>query len=154
MVNTNAASIGVFPLSNEEGMTHSGTAMVVTNILLSAMVKAAIVLLADVDTDEGVGRMVNSLETAKKFAENPEDDLELVFDGTGTRWIPELENEDHDFHDLYAAVEGDASACTFCSDAFGVADAVGESNVPLVDEYDGHLSIEKLVKEGYEVLTF
>ncbi|WP_435362038.1 DsrE family protein [Haloarchaeobius sp. DFWS5] len=118
------------------------------------MVNAAIVILAGIESGTDLGRLVNGLETAKEFSEHPDDEVELLFDGAGTRWIPELEDPTHDFHDLYTAVKDEATACPFCATAFGVADEVETACVRTPDEYDGHRSIRTLVAEGYEVLTF
>jgi hypothetical protein len=93
------------------------------------MTKAAIVILAGTDGHANLGRLVNGLEAAREFAENEEDELELIFDGAGTQWIPELEDEESDYHELYAAVKDEASACDYCSDAFGVDDAVQDAGV-------------------------
>jgi hypothetical protein len=118
------------------------------------MAKAAIVVLADTESHADHGRVANALEAAKEVAENPEDGIELIFDGAGTQWVPLLENEDHDYHDLYWAVRDDTSVCDYCSGAFGVDDAVADAGVTIVDEYDGHPSIRSLVDDGYEVTTF
>jgi hypothetical protein len=37
---------------------------------------------------------------------------------------------------------------------FGVRDEVEASGVPLLTEYRGHQSLRKLVKEGFEIITF
>ncbi|WP_336037239.1 hypothetical protein [Halobacterium yunchengense] len=118
------------------------------------MTRAAIVILAGTDGHSNLGRLVNGLEAAKEFAEHPDDDDELLFDGAGTQWIPELEDPDHDYHDLYAAVKDDAAACDYCSGAFGVADAIADAGVVTVDDHDGHPSVRDLVADGYEVVTF
>jgi len=118
------------------------------------MAKAAIVILAGTEGHENAGRLVNGLETAKEFAETPGDDVELIFDGAGTQWVPELEDEENDNHELYRAVRDDASVCDYCSGAFGVTDAVDEAGLIRRDDFDGHPSIRSLVDEGYEVITF
>ncbi|AEN04918.1 DsrE family protein [Halolamina sp.] len=118
------------------------------------MVKAAVVILAGTDGNSNLGRLVNGLESAREFAETEGDDLELIFDGAGTQWIPELEDEAHDYHELYQAVRDDASACDYCSGAFGVADAVEDAGVVTLDDHDGHPSIRSLVSDEYEILTF
>jgi hypothetical protein len=118
------------------------------------MTKAAIVILAGTDGHSNVGRLVNGLEAAKEFAENDEDELELIFDGAGTQWIPELEDEGHDYHDLYAAVSENAAACNYCSGAFGVDDAVEDAGVAQLDQYEGHPSVRSLVEDDYEIITF
>jgi len=118
------------------------------------MAKAAVVILAGTDGHENLGRLVNGLEAAKEFAENDDDELELIFDGAGTQWVPELEDEDSDHHELYQAVRDDTSVCDYCSGAFGVADAVNDAGVVTVDDNDGHPSIRSLVDDDYEILTF
>ncbi|MFC6953633.1 DsrE family protein [Halorubellus litoreus] len=118
------------------------------------MAKAAIVVLAGTEGHENAGRVFNALETAKEFAENDGDEVELVFDGAGTQWIPELEDEGHDYHELYQAVRDNAAACDYCSGAFGVEDAVADSGVVTLDDYEGHPSIRSLVADDYEIITF
>lgn len=117
------------------------------------MSNAAVLVLADTEGHANAGRIVNALETAKEFAENG-DEVELIFDGAGTQWIPELEDVESEYHDLYQAVRDDASACDFCSGAFGVDEAVDESGVVRLDGHDGHPSVRSLVDDGYEVITF
>ncbi|MFC3960000.1 hypothetical protein [Halovivax cerinus] len=118
------------------------------------MTNAAVVILAGTESHADTGRLVNGLETAREFAETDGDDVELIFDGAGTQWIPELEDEGSDYHDLYDAVREDAAACDFCTGAFGVRDAVDDATVSTLGEHDGHPSLRSLVDDGYEVLTF
>ncbi|WP_435075424.1 DsrE family protein [Halorubrum sp. HHNYT27] len=118
------------------------------------MAKAAIIILAGNESHADYGRLANALEAAKEFAENDEDELQLIFDGAGTQWIPELEDEESDYHDLYKAVRDDAAACDYCSGAFDVDDAVADSELVSLDEHDGHPSVRSLVDDDYEILTF
>lgn len=118
------------------------------------MAKTAVVILAGTESHADVGRLVNGLQTAREFAESEDDDVELIFDGAGTQWIPELEDEGSDYHELYQTVRQEASACDFCSGAFGVANAVSDAGVVTLDDHDGHPSIRSLVGEEYEVITF
>lgn len=118
------------------------------------MTKAAVVILAGTESHADVGRLVNGLEAAKEFAETDGDEVELIFDGAGTQWIPELEDEESDYHELYQAVRDDAAACDFCAGAFGVEDAVNETDVVTLDDHDGHPSVRSLVGDDYEVITF
>jgi hypothetical protein len=118
------------------------------------MANAAVVILAGTEGHANVGRLVNGLETAEEFAETDGDEVEVVFDGAGTQWILELEDPDSDQHELYRAVRENASACDFCSGAFGVDDAVNDSDVVRLDDHDGHPSLRSLVADGYEVLTY
>jgi len=115
---------------------------------------AAIVILAGTESHADHGRLANALEAATEFAETDGDDVEVVFDGAGTQWIPVLEDPESDYHELYNAVKDDAVVCDFCASAFGVDDAVEASGLTVRSEYDGHPSIRDLVAEGYEIITF
>ncbi len=116
--------------------------------------KVAIVVLADTETHGDLGRVVNALEAVKEFKE-ARDDVQLIFDGAGTKWVVELSKADHLAHSLYAAVKDKVSGvCEFCAGAFEVKDQVKACNVPLVGDYDGHPSFRKLLSQGYQVITF
>lgn len=112
------------------------------------------IILAGTDGHENLGRLVNGLETATEFAETDGDEVELIFDGAGTQWVPELEAEDHDLHDLYRTIRDDVAVCDYCSGAFGVEDEVADAGVAVLDDHDGHPSIRSLVDDDYEVITF
>lgn len=118
------------------------------------MANAAIVVLTGTESHADLGRVVNALETAKEFHETEGDSVEIIFDGVGTEWIPELEDESHDAHPLYNTVREDVSVCEYCVSAFGVDEAVDDAGVERLSEYDGHPSLRSLVADGYEVLTF
>lgn len=68
--------------------------------------------------------------------------------------VPELEDEENDYHELYRAVRDDASVCTFCSGAFGVEGAVADAGVVTPDDHDGHPSIRSRMDDGYEAITY
>lgn len=118
------------------------------------MVDAAIFILAGTESHSDTGRLVNGLEAAREFAETPGDDLALIFDGAGTQWIAELEDEDHEYHDLYRQVHDEVAVCDYCAGAFEVDDAVDDAGVVRIDENEGHPSVRALVDDGYEVITF
>lgn len=58
------------------------------------MTRAAIVVLADTETHADLGRLANALMAAKELKEAG-DDVRLIFDGAGTKWIPELADPEH-----------------------------------------------------------
>lgn len=118
------------------------------------MLKIAVIVLADTETHADLGRVVNALEVVRESLEAG-DDVRLIFDGAGTRWIAELANPNHKRHALFQQVlPAVAGACLFCAKAFGVHDAVQACGVRLLDEHDGHPSVRTLLSEGYQVLTF
>jgi hypothetical protein len=118
------------------------------------MSKAAIVVLADTTTHEGLGRIANALEAVKEL-KDAKDDVQLIFDGAGTRWVGELAKPEHKAHGLFSAVRDKVTGvCSYCAGAFGVTQDVQSCGVPLLGEYDGHPSFKKLVDRGYQVITF
>lgn len=118
------------------------------------MAKAAIVVLADTETSGELGRVVNALTTASEFKEEG-DDVAVVFDGAGTRWVGELSNPDHKYSGLLDAVRDRiAGACEYCSEAYGVRDQVEASGVKLLSEYQRHPSLHGYASAGYQVITF
>ena len=118
------------------------------------MSKIAIVILTDVEGNESLGRIVNALTAAKEFKEEGSD-VKLVFTGTGTKWIAELNKSDHKLHALYNELRNETEgACGFCADAFGVADSVKTAGVKLLEDYGPNMSYRELVNSGYQVLTF
>lgn len=118
------------------------------------MNKAALIVLADKETHEDRGRVANALVTAHEFKEAG-DDVQVVFDGAGTKWVPELENPEHRYHDHFEAVKDQvAGACAYCASAYQVRDPIEETDVALLDEYEHHPSIRRFVADGYQVVTF
>lgn len=119
-----------------------------------SMAKAAIVLLADTETKEGLGRMSNALTTVREFKEGGQE-VTLIFDGAGTKWVGELSDPDHKYNGHFESVKGEVQgACAYCARAFGVKDEVQESGVELLGDFEGHPSLATLVAQGYQVITF
>ncbi len=118
------------------------------------MPKAAILLLADIETHGDLGRAVNALTTVREFADNG-DDVTLIFDGAGTRWAAELAKEDCRLHPAYERIRSRvAGACRYCAGAFEVREELERAGMPLLDDHIGHPSVRRLVADGYEVITF
>ena len=116
------------------------------------MSKVAIVILADTETHESLGRVVNALEAVKEF-KDAHDDIQLIIDGVGPKWIPELEKPDHKLHELYTAVKDRISgACEYRAGAFGVKDQVVACGVKLAGDYDGHSSFKNSSRRGIKSL--
>lgn len=118
------------------------------------MTKVSVVVLADTGTHEALGRVANAFELAKELKES-NDEVELVFDGAGTKWVPDLRKPDHKLRGLYVSVQDRVSgACEYCAGAFGVKEAVKAARVPLLGEFDGHPSLRRRITQGYQVITF
>jgi hypothetical protein len=62
---------------------------------------------------------------------------------------------EHKYHRLFEETkEKVAGACSYCAVAYGVKDAIEGTDVQLLDEFDGHPSIRKLISNGCQILTF
>lgn len=118
------------------------------------MSKVGIVVLADTETHGDLGRVVNALIATKEFKEGG-DEVELIFDGAGTKWPGVLADPQHKSHALFEQVfDVVAGAFGLCARAFEAEEHVHEAKVPLLEEYDDHPSIRRLVASGYQVITF
>lgn len=116
--------------------------------------KAAIVVLADTETLEGLGRIANALTATEEF-KNAGDDVRLILDGAGVKWAAELTKEDHKYHELFQRVRDRLDGvCRYCADAFGVKQQVERAGLPYADDFKDHPSFRTLVSEGYQVITF
>jgi hypothetical protein len=122
--------------------------------------KTAVIVLSDPKGgEEALGRVFNALAATLDFKTRGQE-VELIFQGTGTRWTGVLVNPDHPVHGLYKAVEDKvAGVSSACSAAFGArADAertglslIGDNAVPGTD---GLPSLARYAAEGYQILTF
>ncbi len=129
--------------------------------LIMSQTKAAIVILSDPSTgsEESVGRVFNALAVAYDY-QNEGDEVTILFQGTGTRWIAELTKPDHPVHDLYEAVKDRvAGASAGCSEVFASKDSVKASGVELLGDNAvpgtaGLPSLRRLRLDGYEVYSF
>jgi hypothetical protein len=117
------------------------------------MPNIAVILLADTDTPEAMGRMANALTSAKE-AKDAGDEVRVVLDGAGTKWAIELADESHKYHGLLADVRDVTGACVYCARAYGVRDALDAAGIEPIDEYRGHPSVRQLVVDGFAVITF
>ena len=118
------------------------------------MEKIAVVIFADTNTIEAMGKVSNAFILASEAIENG-DKLKIIFEGAGVKWIGELEKENHKLYKLYKELkENITGVCNYCAQAFGVKNQIEKTGLPLLSEYKSHPSLRNLVKEGFEVITF
>jgi hypothetical protein len=121
----------------------------------------AIVVLSDPSSssDEAFGRVFNALATAYDHRQAG-DDVVMLFQGAGTRWVEQLEKVDHPAHALFEAVRDTiAGVSNACANLFGATNAAVSAGVPLLDDNpvpgtSGLPSLRKLIGTGHTVLTF
>lgn len=123
--------------------------------------RAAIVILSDPSsgTEEALGRLFNALASAYDFKQNG-DDVTLLFQGAGTRWIGEVSKVEHPAHDLFEAIKDTVAGVSCgCADVFGATDSAVKSGFDLIKDNavpgtTGLPSLRNLIADGYQILTF
>jgi len=123
--------------------------------------KAAIVVLSDPKTgsEDALGRVFNALAAAYDFKQRG-DDVTILFQGAGTRWISELTKAEHPVHKLFEEVKDKvAGVSSGCADVFGATEEVEKSGFDLISENAvpgtaGLPSLRRLASESYSILTF
>jgi len=123
--------------------------------------KAAIVVFSDPKSgdEEALGRLFNALASTYEYQQEG-DEVTLLFQGTGTRWLGEVIKPEHPAHDLFQAVKDNvAGASCGCADIFGAADDVAKSGFDLLKDTAlpgtrGVSSLRNLANAGYQILTF
>ncbi len=123
--------------------------------------KAAIVVLSDPKSgsDESLGRFFNALAATYDFKQRG-DEVTLLFQGAGTRWIGEVSKSDHPAHTLFKDVEDKVAGVSCgCADVFGGTQEAQSSGLNLIKDNpvpgtSGLPSLRNLATEGYTVLTF
>ena len=110
-------------------------------------------------SEEALGRVFNGLAAAYDFKQGG-DDVSVVFQGAGTRWIGELTKKDHPAHELFEAVKDQVAGVSCgCADVFGGSEEAQKSGFDLIKNNpipgtSGLTSFRTLISEGSTVLTF
>lgn len=123
--------------------------------------KVTIAIFSDPKTgsEEALGRVFNGLAAAYDFKQAG-DDVSVVFQGTGARWIGELNKKDHPAHELFEAVKDRVAGVSCgCADVFGGAEDAEKSGFDLIKNNpipgtSGLSSFRKVLSEGSTILTF
>ncbi len=98
--------------------------------------KAAIIILSDPKSgsEEALGRVFNGLAAAYDFKQKG-NEVTVLFQGAGTRWLGELTKADHPAHALFEEVrDAVAGASSGCADVFGAREEVVASGFDLIGE--------------------
>jgi len=122
--------------------------------------KTAVIVLSDPKGgEESLGRVFNALAATYDFKQKQQE-VQLVFQGTGTRWTGLLTQSDHPAHALYKAVEDKvAGASAACSAFFGAQDEAQRNGFSLIANNPvpgtpGLPSLASYAADGYTILTF
>jgi hypothetical protein len=124
-------------------------------------VKTAIIVMTDPNNGaaDSLGRVFNALALAHE-SKAAGDQVELVFEGAGTRWPEQLIRLDHPLNGLWNEVRDVVvGASCGCAEVFGAAKGVEACGVPLVREYalpgtPGVASLRKYLTNDWKALVF
>ena len=148
---TEAYNTGTCEVNEPHESVHAKTAL-----------KAAVIVLSDPKSgsqEEALGRVFNALAAAYDFKQRG-DDVSVLFQGAGTRWIGELSKKDHPAHALFKEVEDTiAGVSCGCADVFGGSEDAKASGFDLITDNPvpgttGLPSLAALASEGRNILTF
>ncbi|MEW6305775.1 MAG: hypothetical protein AB1705_20040 [Verrucomicrobiota bacterium] len=97
--------------------------------------KTAIIILSDPKGgDEALGRVFNALALAHAGLE-ASDQVEVIFQGAGTRWPEELTKLAHPANALFNAVRGTVKGASCgCAAVFGATQGVEACGMPLLTD--------------------
>ena len=122
--------------------------------------KTAIVILSDPKSgEEALGRVFNALAVAHESTQSG-DEVEVVFNGAGTRWPEELSKPAHPANALYNAVrEKVKGASCGCAAVFGATKGLEKCGLPLLKDKalagtPGISDLRRYLAEGWQTLVF
>jgi len=122
--------------------------------------KATIIIFSDPKNgEEALGRVFNGLAAGYDFKQAG-DEVSIVFQGAGTRWIGELNQQQHPAHELFEAVKDRVAGVSCgCADVFGGSEEAEKAGLDLIKDNPipgttGMASLRKYVVEGSTILTF
>jgi hypothetical protein len=122
--------------------------------------KIAIIILSDPKSgEEALGRAFNALAVAQEALQRS-DQVEIIFNGAGTRWPEELAKLSHPANALYNSVrDAVKGASRGCATVFGATNGLEACGVPLLTDKalagtPGISDIHRYVADGWQTLIF
>jgi predicted peroxiredoxin len=104
---------------------------------------------------QDMGRALHGLTYGQELHEAGHE-VEIYFDGTGTKWIKEFGDITHPFYYVFANVMKLGiikGACGYCSNFFNLSDEISSAGISLADgAKEGHMSLSKHVEEGFQLV--
>lgn len=132
----------------------------ITTIKPKTKMKIAIIILSDPKAgEEALGRAFNALATAHQ-ALQAGDEVEVVFNGAGTRWPEELSKVSHPANALFNSVrEMVKGASCGCAAVFGATKGVEACGLPLLKDKalagtPGLSDLRRYLADGWQTLVF
>jgi len=102
-----------------------------------------------------LARALHALLYAQEIHESGHE-VKVIFDGAGTVWVKQFEDEGNKYHQVYKAVKSLGvieGVCDYCAGAFGVKEELQKSNTKFVGERNGHPSLSQFIENDYQIIT-
>ena len=121
------------------------------------MAKIAIIVLEGTELKESVAKIRHAMIYSKEIKSSG-NEIILIFDGNGTKWLDIISNETSEFDFLNKLFKEITEigivyrACGFCSIRKEVKESLSKKNIEFLSEYDGHPDVGKLINEGYQIV--
>ena len=122
--------------------------------------RTAVIVISDPHAgEEALARVFNALAVAAE-GKQADDEVELSFIGTGTRWPAELAKLTHPAHRLYDSVrELVVGASCACAAVFGAGEGLEACGIEQKTDHalagtPGMLSLRRYQAEGWQILIF
>ncbi len=132
----------------------------IATIKTKLKMKIAIIILSDPKAgEEALGRAFNALALAEEALRSG-DEVEVLFNGAGTRWPEELTKVTHPANGLYNAVrEVVKGASCGCAAVFGATKGLEACGLPLLKDKSlagtpGLANLRRYLAEGWQTLIF
>lgn len=96
--------------------------------------------------------LLNALDMHEKGYEP-----KIVIEGSATKLVPELAKTANPMFSLYEKAKGLGlidGACKACATKMGTLEDIKTEGLRLLDDMNGHPSIARYQKDGFEIITF
>ncbi len=116
--------------------------------------KIAVIILANLADASGKSRVFRGLMLAREL-KDAGDEVQIVFDGSGTQTLATISEAGSGFERIVAGVHDHiAGACKLCAKSYGVLEKLEAQGYPLLGDYKNHASLRRFLAEGYQMVTF
>jgi hypothetical protein len=122
------------------------------------MAKIAIIVLEGPAQEESVAKIRHAMIYSKEIKLSG-NEITLIFDGNGTKWLDIISNETSKFDFLNKLFKEITEmgimykACGFCSARKEVKESLSAKNIQFLSEFDGHPDVGKLINEGWQIIV-
>lgn len=79
--------------------------------------------------------------------------VKIIFEGASVKLVPQFEKENNPLYNKAKKAGIIAGICLACSKVLEVYDDNLKTELPMLDDMNGHAGMKKYLKDGYEVIS-